>query len=151
LRIARDAAGRGLSVFLCEMGDLGSGTSSASTRLIHGGLRYLEYREFRLVRETRQGKARAVLTGMTRGTTRRELAPAALECVAYQTRDLSDAMRAALGAEWPGDTVIRVDGGMSASDWTMQFLADILAAPVDRPDYLETTALGAGYLAGMAA
>jgi glycerol kinase len=88
---------------------------------------------------------------MTRGTTRGELAPAALECVAYQTRDLSDAMRAALGAEWPGDTVIRVDGGMSASDWTMQFLADILAAPVDRPDYLETTALGAGYLAGMAA
>lgn len=49
--IARDAAGRGLSVFLCEQGDLGSGTSSASTKLIHGGLRYLEYYEFRLVRE----------------------------------------------------------------------------------------------------
>jgi glycerol kinase len=96
-------------------------------------------------------EARALLTGMTRGTTRRELARAALECVAYQTRDLLDAMRADLGAEWPGDTVIRVDGGMSASDWTMQFLADILAAPVDRPGYLETTALGAGYLAGMAA
>ena len=47
--------------------------------------------------------------------------------------------------------MIRVDGGMSASDWTMQFLADMLAAPVDRPSYLETTALGAGYLAGMAA
>jgi glycerol-3-phosphate dehydrogenase len=56
LRIARDAAGRGLSVFLCEMGDLGSGTSSASTKLIHGGLRYLEYREFRLVREMRRGR-----------------------------------------------------------------------------------------------
>ena len=47
--------------------------------------------------------------------------------------------------------MIRVDGGMSASDWTMQFLADMLAAPVDRPAGLETTALGAGYLAGMAA
>jgi glycerol kinase len=96
-------------------------------------------------------EARALLTGMTRGTTKRELARAALECVAYQTRDLLDAMRADLGADWQGGTVIRVDGGMSASDWTMQFLADILAAPVDRPAYLETTALGAGYLAGMAA
>src|SRR6201996_8835351 len=49
--IARDAAGRGLSVYLCEQGDLASGTSSAATKLIHGGLRYLEYYEFRLVRE----------------------------------------------------------------------------------------------------
>jgi len=96
-------------------------------------------------------EARALLTGMTRGTTRRELARAVLECVAYQTRDLLEAMRADLGAAWSGDTVIRVDGGMSASDWTMQFLADILAAPVDRPALHETTALGAGYLAGMAA
>ena len=95
--------------------------------------------------------ARALLTGMTRGTTRRELARSALECVAYQTRDLMEAMRADLGSEWSADTVIRVDGGMSASDWTMQFLADILAAPVDRPASPETTALGAGYLAGMAA
>ncbi|WP_428491882.1 glycerol kinase GlpK [Rhodopila sp.] len=95
--------------------------------------------------------ARALLTGMTRGTTRRELARAVLECVAYQTRDLLEAMRADLGSQWTGDTVIRVDGGMSASDWTMQFLADILAAPVDRPALHETTALGAGYLAGMAA
>ena len=57
-------------------------------------------------------------------------------------------------ADWPrGDagTVLRVDGGMAASDWTMQFLADILAAPVDRPAVLETTALGAAYLAGLAA
>jgi glycerol kinase len=96
-------------------------------------------------------EARALLTGITLGTTRRELARAVLECVAYQTRDLLEAMRADLGAEWPGDTVIRVDGGMSASDWTMQFLADILAAPVDRPFGLETTALGAAYLAGKAA
>ncbi len=95
-------------------------------------------------------EARGLLTGLTRGTTRRELARAVLECVAYQTRDLLEAMRADLGDEWPGDTVIRVDGGMSASDWTMQFLADILAAPVDRPTYLETTAVGAAYLAGMA-
>jgi len=49
--IARDAAGRGLSVYLCEQNDLASATSSASTKLIHGGLRYLEYYEFRLVRE----------------------------------------------------------------------------------------------------
>jgi glycerol kinase len=96
-------------------------------------------------------EARALLTGITRGTTRRELARAALECVAYQTRDLLEAMRADLGSDWPSGTVIRVDGGMSASDWTMQFLADILAAPVDRPSYLETTAVGAAYLAGMAA
>ncbi|WP_428484399.1 glycerol kinase GlpK [Rhodopila sp.] len=96
--------------------------------------------------------ARALLTGMTRGTTRKELARAVLECVAYQTRDLLDAMQADLGAKWSDtDTVIRVDGGMSASDWTMQFLADILATPVDRPTCLESTAVGAAYLAGMAA
>jgi glycerol kinase len=97
--------------------------------------------------------ARALLTGMTRGTSRREIARAALECVAYQTRDLFDAMQADLGSMWTGKAraVVRVDGGMSASDWTMQFLADILGAPVERPSYLETTALGAAYLAGMAA
>ena len=54
--IARDAAGRGLSVYLCEQADLGSGTSSASTKLIHGGLRYLEHLEFRLVREALMGR-----------------------------------------------------------------------------------------------
>jgi glycerol kinase len=97
-------------------------------------------------------EARALLTGMTRGTTRKELARAVLESVGYQTKDLLDAMQADLGATLSeSGTVIRVDGGMSASDWTMQFLADILAAPVDRPSYLETTALGAAYLAGMAA
>jgi glycerol kinase len=96
--------------------------------------------------------ARALLTGMTRGTTRKELARAVLECVAYQTRDLLDAMQADLDAAWSeAQTVIRVDGGMSASDWTMQFLADILGAPVDRPTCLETTAVGAAYLAGMSA
>jgi glycerol kinase len=97
-------------------------------------------------------EARALLTGMTRGTTKKELARAVLECVGYQTKDLLDAMQADLGTAWSeARTVIRVDGGMSASDWTMQFLADILAAPVDRPACLETTALGAAYLAGMAA
>jgi glycerol kinase len=56
-------------------------------------------------------------------------------------------------ADWQGakETVLRVDGGMVASDWTMQFLADQLVAPVDRPTVLETTALGAAYLAGMQA
>ena len=99
-------------------------------------------------------EARGLLCGLTRGTTRRELARAALEAVAYQTRDLLEAMHADLqqpggpALDLAGRTVIRVDGGMSASDWTMQSLADTLAAPVDRPRVLETTALGAAYLAG---
>ena len=77
-----------------------------------------------------------------------ELARATLEAVGYQTRDLLEAMR----ADWPAaaaDTVLRVDGGMAASDVTMQFVADILDAPVDRPAVMETTALGAAYLAGL--
>ena len=94
-------------------------------------------------------EARGVLTGVTRATGPNELARAALEAVCYQTRDLLEAMQ----GDWPGaasqDTVLRVDGGMVASDWTMQRLADFLAAPVDRPQVLETTALGAAYLAGM--
>jgi glycerol kinase len=94
--------------------------------------------------------AQAVLSGMTRGTTRREICRAALEAVGYQTRDLLAAMQADVGARFGGG-VVRVDGGMSGSDWTMQFLADMLAAPVDRPAGLETTALGAAYLAGMSA
>ena len=89
--------------------------------------------------------ARGAIFGLTRGTTRKELARAALESVGYQTRELIEAMK----ADWPSatDTVLRVDGGMAASDWTMQFLADILDAPVDRPKVMETTALGAAYLA----
>lgn len=91
-------------------------------------------------------EARGALFGLTRATTPAELARAALESVCYQTRDLLDAMR----GDWKGsaETVLRVDGGMVASDWTMQFLADILDAPVDRPTVLETTALGAAWLAG---
>jgi glycerol kinase len=94
--------------------------------------------------------ARGALFGLTRKSGVAELARAALEAVGYQTRDLLDAMR----ADWPAaeaDTVLRVDGGMAASDVTMQFVADILAAPVDRPAVMETTALGAAYLAGNAA
>jgi glycerol kinase len=92
---------------------------------------------------------RGALFGLTRATTARELARAALESVCYQTRDLLEAMRRDWGSA--GDTILRVDGGMTASDWTMQCLADILASPVDRPKVLETTALGAAYLAGLKA
>jgi glycerol kinase len=92
---------------------------------------------------------RGALFGLTRATTNKELARAALEAVCYQTNDLLEAMRRDWGAT--GQTILRVDGGMTASDWTMQFLADILGAPVDRPVVLETTALGAAYLAGLRA
>jgi glycerol kinase len=91
--------------------------------------------------------ARATLSGMTRGTTRAELARAVLESVAYQTRDLLDAMLQDAG--YASDIVLRVDGGMTASDLAMQFLADMLGVGVDRPHCLETTALGASYLAGL--
>ena len=89
--------------------------------------------------------ARALISGLTRGATRREIARAALESVGYQTRDLVEAMRSDAGG---AVEVIRVDGGMAASDWTMQFLADILAIPVDRPKDLESTAQGAAFAAG---
>jgi glycerol kinase len=90
--------------------------------------------------------ARGAIYGITRGTTAAEIARAGLEAVCYQTRDLIDAMRRDFTEA--AETVLRVDGGMVASDWTMQFLADILDAPVDRPKFLETTAVGAAYLAG---
>jgi glycerol kinase len=92
---------------------------------------------------------RGAIFGLTRATSARELARAALESVCYQTRDLLEAMQRDWGVE--GHTVLRVDGGMTASDWTMQCLADMLDAPVDRPAFLETTALGAAYLAGLGA
>ena len=92
-------------------------------------------------------EARGAIFGLTRATGKAELARAALESVACQTRDLVEAMH----ADWTGPnetgdprTVLRVDGGMVASDWTMQALADMLAAPVDRPIIQETTALGRG-------
>ena len=92
---------------------------------------------------------RGAIYGMTRNSGPAELAKAALESVGYQTRDLLQAMR----ADWTAaaDGVLRVDGGMTASDWTMQFLSDIIGAPVDRPRVTETTALGAAFLAGMQA
>jgi len=89
---------------------------------------------------------RGAVYGLTRNSGPAELARAALESVGYQTRDLLEAMRADWGTAAQG--VLRVDGGMTASDWAMQFLADILGAPVDRPKVTETTALGAAWLAG---
>jgi glycerol kinase len=94
-------------------------------------------------------ECRGAIFGLTRNTGPAELARAALESVGFQTRDLLEAMRADWGSQSGG--VLRVDGGMSASDWAMQFLADISGAPVDRPEVLETTALGAAWLAGSAA
>jgi len=94
---------------------------------------------------------RGALFGLTRGTGREEIALAALESVCYQTADLLEAMRAdwaQSGAATASNTVLRVDGGMVASNFAMQRLADLLAAPVDRPVVKETTALGAAYLAG---
>lgn len=93
---------------------------------------------------------RGAIFGLSRNSGPEELAKAALESVGYQTRDLLEAMY----ADWTDDAdrgVLRVDGGMSASDWAMQFLSDIIGAPVDRPKVLETTALGAAWLAGMQA
>jgi glycerol kinase len=92
-------------------------------------------------------EARGAIFGLTRASGPAEFARAALEAVCYQTGDLLDAM----GKDWRGQNgrrVLRVDGGMVASDWTMQRLADLLDAPVDRPHILETTALGAAWLAG---
>ncbi len=95
-------------------------------------------------------EARGALFGLTRGTGRAEICRAALEAVGFQTRDLIEAMRADLGDPAAG-SVLRVDGGMTASAWTMQFLADICEARIERPPVLETTALGAAWLAGMRA
>jgi glycerol kinase len=91
-------------------------------------------------------ECRGAIFGLTRNSGPEEFARAALESVGYQTRDLLEAMK----ADWSGqsETALRVDGGMSASDWTMQFLSDIINAPVERPKVLETTAMGAAWLAG---
>jgi glycerol kinase len=92
-------------------------------------------------------EARGALYGLSRKSGPAEISRAALEAVGYQTRDLLEAMR----ADWPSasGTVLRVDGGMTASDYTMQFLADMTDSPVDRPVFMESTALGAAYLAGL--
>ncbi len=93
-------------------------------------------------------ESRGAVFGLTRGSGPAEMAKAALESVCFQTRDLIEAMKADWKTASGSGTVLRVDGGMSASDWTMQRLADMLDAPVDRAKVLETTAIGAAYLAG---
>ncbi|HLJ18746.1 MAG TPA: FGGY-family carbohydrate kinase, partial [Stellaceae bacterium] len=94
-----------------------------------------------------QPSARGLICGLTLDTTRAHLVRAALESVAYQTLDLVSAMERD-GA--PRTQSLRVDGGMAANDWFCQFLADILEMRVERPAELETTALGAAFLAGLA-
>jgi glycerol kinase len=91
-------------------------------------------------------QARGALIGLTAECGLPEIARATLEAVGYQTRDLVEAMAADVGT---GISTLRVDGGMSVSDWTMQFIADILPATVERPASIETTAWGAAYAAGL--
>ena len=93
-------------------------------------------------------EARGTIVGLTRGTRREHLVRAALEAMAFGTADVLDTMRGVSGA--PLD-VLRVDGGATGNDWLMQFQADVLGVPVERPSEIETTALGAAGLAGIAA
>ncbi|HEX2751759.1 MAG TPA: FGGY-family carbohydrate kinase, partial [Alphaproteobacteria bacterium] len=90
--------------------------------------------------------ARAAITGLTRGATAAHIVRAGLEAQAYQTEDLMLAMQEDAGKPF---TEIRVDGGMVKNNWVCQFIADITAKPVLRPEIIETTALGAAYLAGL--
>jgi glycerol kinase len=92
-------------------------------------------------------EARGTITGLTRGTTRAHLVRAALEAMAFGSAELIDTMLRSTGLALPS---LRVDGGASANDWLMQFQADLLGVPVERPDNVETTALGAAALAGLA-
>ncbi|MEO8192828.1 MAG: glycerol kinase GlpK [Gemmatimonadales bacterium] len=92
--------------------------------------------------------ARGTIVGLTRGTTRAHLARAALEAMAYGTADVLGAMRARSGVPFER---LRVDGGASVNDWMMQFQSDLIGVPVERPEIVETTALGAAGLAGIAA
>jgi glycerol kinase len=91
-------------------------------------------------------EARGTITGITRGTSRAHLVRAGLESMAFGSADLLDAMTSG-GLDVP---VLRVDGGAAANDWLLQFQADVLGVPVERPDMVETTALGAAGLAGLA-
>jgi glycerol kinase len=95
-----------------------------------------------------EADARGTIVGLTRGTTRAHLARAALEAMAYSTTDVLESMSSASGTTFDR---LRVDGGATTNDWMMQFQADLLGVPVERPDMVETTALGAAGLAGMAA
>ena len=87
--------------------------------------------------------ARGAILGLTRGSGREQIVTATLQAVAYQTRDLIDAM----AEDGISPSVIRVDGGMVANDWFLQFLADILGIPVERPENVESTVLGVAYMA----
>ena len=91
--------------------------------------------------------ARGAIFGLTRGTTKAHLIRATLESLAYQTKDVLGAMEADSGVTLKG---LRVDGGACANNLLMQFQSDILGTPVERPSIIETTALGAAYLAGLA-
>jgi glycerol kinase len=91
--------------------------------------------------------ARGLICGLTRGSTRAHIVRAALESIAYQTRELVEAMEADSGQAL---TELRVDGGATANQFLMQFQADLLGKPIVRPADIETTALGAAYLAGLA-
>jgi len=91
--------------------------------------------------------ARGAILGLTRGTTTNHIIRATLESIAYQTRDVLEVMRTDSGI---GLRELRVDGGACANDFLMQFQSDILGVPVERPEIIETTALGAAYLAGLA-
>jgi glycerol kinase len=91
--------------------------------------------------------ARGAILGLTRGTTRNHIIRATLESIAYQTRDVLELMRNECGIEL---CELRVDGGACANNFLMQFQSDILGVPVERPEIIETTALGAAYLAGLA-
>ena len=91
--------------------------------------------------------ARGTIVGLTRGANRNHIIRAALESIAYQTRDVLEAMQEDSGIDLQA---LRVDGGAVANDFLMQFQSDILGVPVHRPEVIETTALGAAYLAGLA-
>lgn len=91
--------------------------------------------------------ARGIIIGITRGTRREHIIRATLESIAFQSRDVFEAMKADAGTEVK---VLQVDGGVSVSPFCMQFQADILGIPVNRPAVTETTALGAAHLAGLA-
>lgn len=96
-------------------------------------------------------EARGALFGLTRSAGAAEIALAAIESIGYQSRDLFEAMRADCPSVLTEAPLLRVDGGVAASDVAMQFLADVLGFPVDRPQITEATALGAAWLAGYAA
>ncbi|HEU4954277.1 MAG TPA: glycerol kinase [Gemmatimonadales bacterium] len=94
-----------------------------------------------------EAEARGTIVGLTRGSSRAHLVRAALEAIAFSCADLLHAMTGAGGLDV---AALRVDGGGAANDWMMQFQADVLGVPVERPDMVETTALGAAALAGLA-